>query len=81
MQSSVDYFFENIVKEGTSIVTMPEVGEDIVEISAESISIPVKKDSSYIRLVTNNILGQGITPSWDRLTGLVGAYIYKIARM
>lgn len=76
IEASIKYFFENMVNKETKTVTVPEKGESIVEITHESISIPKKTDASLIRFVTNNILGQGITPSWDRLTGLVGAYIY-----
>ena len=55
---------------------MPEKGECLEVITHESIDIPVKADESYVRFVTNNILDQAYTPSWDRLLGLVGAYVY-----
>ena len=76
LDASIDYFFNNIIIKGSNIISLPEKGEDIVEITHESISIPKRKDDSSIRFVTNNILDQAYTPSWDRLMGLVSAYVY-----
>ena len=76
LDASIDYFFNNIITKGSNIISLPEKGEDIVEITHESISIPKRKDDSSIRFVTNNILDQAYTPSWDRLMGLVSAYVY-----
>ena len=75
-QTSADYFFDNVINKDTKTISVPEKGEDIVEITHESISIPKKSDDSQVRLVTNNILCQNLNASWDRVMGLISAYVY-----
>ena len=76
VNASVEYLLKNNVNKDTLVVSVPEQGECLEVITHESIDIPVKADESYVRFVTNNILDQAYTPSWDRLLGLVGAYVY-----
>ena len=75
-EASVEYFFDNVINKDTKTICIPEQGQDIVEITNESISIPKKNDDSQIRFVTNNILCQNLNPSWDRMMGLISAYRY-----
>ena len=79
IDASVEYFIANNVNKDTLVVTMPDKGACINEITHESISIPERADASYVRLVTNNILSQNITASWDRAFGLIGACVYMDA--
>ena len=79
IDSSLDYFISNNVNKDTLLVTIPDKGEYVNEITHESISIPERADASYVRLVTNNILSQNITASWDRAFGLIGACVYMDA--
>ena len=76
VNASVEYLLKNNLNKDTLVVSVPEKGECLEVITHESIDIPVKADESYVRFVTNNILDQAYTPSWDRLLGLVGAYVY-----
>lgn len=76
VKASTKILIENYIKKDTLVVSVPQKGEMIEAITNESIDIPVKADESYVRFVTNNILDQAYTPSWDRLLGLVGAYVY-----
>ena len=76
IDASINCFVSNHLNKDTLLVSLPENGEDIEVITHESISIPEKADASHIRLVTNNILSQNLNASWDRISGLIGAYVY-----
>lgn len=76
---SIDYFFENIVDNSTCTMNIPEKGAITSKLSEKIVQIPKKEDASYIRFVTNNILKQSLNNSWDRLYGLLGAYVHMDA--
>ena len=73
--ASIDYLFENVLTKGQKTLTLPEKGEDMVEITNESLNIPDREGENTIRFVSNNILQQGINNSATRITDLLGAFV------
>ena len=56
-------------------ISVPSQGIAGFAITPDSVGIPAKDDASYTRIVTNNILQQYISPSWNRLADLVGGFL------
>lgn len=80
VNSSIKYFFDNILTEAASVVSLPEEGALCEKMNFEKLDIPVKADASQFRMVTNNILMHRYTDAWgvsektSRIAELVGAY-------
>ena len=72
---SIEYFFSVCVNVEKKTISVPSQGIAGFAITPDSVGIPAKDDASYTRIVTNNILQQYISPSWNRLADLVGGFL------
>lgn len=81
IRDSIKYFVATAITEGKETVFLPEVeGAVATKIDLDAADIPAKTDSSYVRVVTNNILMHRYTDQWgvpatqNRMSELMGAY-------
>ena len=71
---SIEVFFSSCINVEKKTISVPSQGILGFAITPDSVNIPVKADASYTRVVTNNILQQYISPSWNRLADLIGGF-------
>ena len=72
---SIEVFFSSCINVENKTISVPSQGVYAFAITPDSVNIPVKDDASYTRIVTNNILQQYISPSWNRLADLIGGFL------
>lgn len=74
IQKSIDYFFDSCVNKDKKTISVPSKGISGFAITPSSVNIPERDDPNAIRFVTNNILQQYISPSWNRLADIIGGF-------
>ena len=72
--NSIDYFVENVLKQGSTTISILADDIYVKEMTHEELSIPKRLDDTSIRLVTNNIAQQALNSSPGRIEGLTAAY-------